>query len=172
MFEKIKTWYKNLEPKQRENVDVVIGLLLVAVVFAVAVAFGYLDRKETTLPEKPAETSECINSEKQDAAFDAPYCCVDTVFAVAVHSGQTFKNSSSYKEIIFSHDLYLYCSETSGSVRHYDYNDPFYVESGDLCVVWVEFGNGEKIVTLKENLTKMELASIEPYWESALIDFD
>jgi len=94
------------------------------------------------------------------------------VFAVAVYSGGTMKNLSSYKEIIFSNDLYLYYREKSGTVRYYDYNHPFYVESGDLCEVWVECDGDKKTVTLIRNLTKAELANTEVYWDSDYSDPD
>ena len=93
---------------------------------------------------------------------------VDTVFAVGVNKECA---PQIYCEIVFSHNLYLSCNDKLYQERR-DYNHPFYVEPGDLCVVRVVKRNGELNVTLLENLNKKELAELEVYWHTGLIDYD
>ena len=143
MFNKLKTWYNGLN---KERVAFIIFWTVVALAFCAFIAFSAMHQKEAPKEEEP-------------------FVYEDTVFAVAVHDGQTINAHYQYKEIVFSNDHYLFQKEESGAIRHRDFNHPVYVESGDVCVVRVEVKGDQETVTLLRNLTKETLSEMNSYRE-------
>lgn len=149
---KIKDWFKSVDVS-----DVVVAMLLTG--FVIFLICRGCNKADASSPEATTETV-------------AENVYEDTVFAVAVHDGQTHNSYYEYKEIIFSNDHYLYHREEGGAYRHRDFNHPVYVETGDLCVVKVEVNEDEEKVTLLRNLTKETLSETGCYWEDDRPDLD
>ena len=170
MFKKINDWYDGLTSDQRDRFHSCLGVITVAAVFVIVALMGIYENKGEQI--QPAEGKVLPSSLDEHRAIGGYIAYADTVFAVAVHTGNTMKSSHTYREIIFSHGLYLYCCERSGMVRHYDYNDPVYVEPGDICEVWVEIDGDKQTVVLIENFTKRELANLSLFLEFPLVDYD
>lgn len=175
MLKENKEGHKGPNATESDNLYTVLGFLVTALVFGLAVAVCLICYED---PSSKSTNGQCVSTENAliSDSLDGQSGHMEIALAVAVYSGSTMKNLSSYREIIFSNNLndnlYLYYCEKSGTVRHYDYNHPFYVESGDLCEIWVDGDGDEKTVKLIRNLTKAELANTEVYFDCDYFDPD
>ena len=136
--------------------------------------------KEEDSSIKVEDESVCppTKTPKTDASEDTKFAYmsgvyIDTVIVVATDKGYGINAATVYKEIKFNNDLYMMHIERNSPIKeHRDYNHPFYVETGDVCVVWVEFDNrGKEEVKLLENLTKADNNNVGFYF-SGYVDYD